>query len=31
VANHRGRLSFGRCGELGGARVRVHLPLEAPP
>lgn len=31
VANHRGRLSFGRCRELGGARVRVHLPLEAPP
>jgi signal transduction histidine kinase len=28
VANHRGRLSFGRCRELGGARVRVHLPLE---
>jgi signal transduction histidine kinase len=31
VANHRGRLSFGRCGELGGARVRLHLPLEGQP
>jgi signal transduction histidine kinase len=31
VANHRGRLSFGRCGELGGARVRLHLPLERQP
>ena len=31
VANHRGRLSFGRCRELGGARVRLHLPLEGQP
>lgn len=28
VANHRGRISFGRCQELGGARVRMHLPVE---
>jgi signal transduction histidine kinase len=28
MANHRGRISFGRCGELGGARVCLHLPLE---
>ena len=27
MANHRGRISFGRCGELGGARVCLHLPL----
>lgn len=31
VANHRGRLSFGRCEELGGARVRLHLPVEERP
>jgi signal transduction histidine kinase len=28
VANHRGRISFGRCRELGGARVCLHLLLE---
>ncbi|MEB3254985.1 MAG: HAMP domain-containing sensor histidine kinase [Synechococcaceae cyanobacterium] len=27
--NHRGRVSFGRCRELGGARVCLHLPLPA--
>ncbi|MFN9658800.1 MAG: sensor histidine kinase [Cyanobacteriota bacterium] len=25
--HHHGRLSFGRCPLLGGARVRMHLPL----
>ncbi len=27
VAHHQGRLRFGRCPRLGGARVRLHLPL----
>ena len=27
LAHHRGRISFGRCAELGGARVRLHLPV----
>ena len=31
VANHRGRISFGRCRDLGGARVRMHLPMEERP
>lgn len=31
VANHRGRISFGRCRDLGGARVRMHLPVEQQP
>lgn len=27
VAHHQGRLRFGRCPLLGGARVRIHLSL----
>ncbi|MEB3156305.1 MAG: HAMP domain-containing sensor histidine kinase [Cyanobacteriota bacterium] len=27
LEHHHGRLSFGRCPLLGGARVRIHLPL----
>jgi signal transduction histidine kinase len=27
LEHHHGRLSFGRCPHLGGARVRMHLPL----
>lgn len=27
VENHGGRLQFGRCGRLGGAEVRLELPL----
>jgi len=28
--HHHGRVSFGRCPRLGGARVRLHLPLALP-
>lgn len=27
LEHHRGRISFGRCPALGGARVRLHLPV----
>jgi signal transduction histidine kinase len=27
LEHHRGRISFGRCPSLGGARVRLHLPV----
>ncbi len=30
VEHHRGRISFGRCPLLGGARVRIHLPMAQP-
>lgn len=30
VEHHQGRLSFGRCPQLGGARVQIRLPLMEP-
>lgn len=30
LEHHHGRLSIGRCPLLGGARVRMHLPLARP-
>ena len=30
LEHHQGRLSFGRCPRLGGARVCMHLPLPMP-
>ncbi len=30
LEHHHGRLSFGRCPHLGGARVGMHLPLVRP-
>jgi signal transduction histidine kinase len=30
LEHHHGRLSFGRCPRLGGACVRLHLPLALP-
>lgn len=31
LEHHHGRLSFGRCPLLGGARVRMHLPVAQEP